>query len=90
MGARVLRCLNILKNETNDRKGVKMLEFLKIFGLTILGIIAFIIVALLGIHILLMIWPIVILALPIALIIYVFNLYLIAKPRKKTKRTKNG
>jgi len=58
--------------------------------LTILGIIAFIIVALLGIHILLMIWPIVILALPIALVIYVFNLYLIAKPRKKTKRTKNG
>lgn len=65
-----------------------MLDFLKIFGLTILGIIAFGVIALLGIWLLLWIWPIVVLALPIALIIYVFNLYLIAKPQKKTKRIK--
>lgn len=66
-----------------------MLEFLKIFGLTILGIIAFGVIALLGIWLLLWIWPIIILALPIALVIYIFNLYLISKPRKKAKRTKN-
>ena len=65
-----------------------MLEFLKIFGLTILGIIAFGVIALLGIWLLFWIWQIVIIALPIALIIYVFNLYSIAKPQKKTKRIK--
>lgn len=65
-----------------------MTDFLKIFVLTILGIIAFMIVAILGIHILLIFWPIVVLALPIALIIYIFNLCLIAKPQKKTKRIK--
>ena len=65
-----------------------MLDFLKIFGLTILGLIAFVMIALLGIWLLLWIWPIVVLALPIALIIYIFNLYLIVKPQKKTKRIK--
>lgn len=65
-----------------------MTDFLKIFGLTILSIIAFGVIALLGIWLLFWIWPIVVLALPIALIIYVFNLYLIAKPQKKTKRIK--
>lgn len=65
-----------------------MLDFLKIFGLTILGIIAFGVIALLGIWLLLWIWPIVVLALPIALIIYIFNLYSITKPQKKTKSTK--
>ena len=65
-----------------------MLEFLKIFGLTILGIIAFGVIALFSIWLLFWIWPIVIIALPIALIIYVFNLYSIAKQQKKTKRIK--
>lgn len=65
-----------------------MLEFFKILGLTILGIIAFAVIAFFGIWLLLWIWPIVILALPIALIIYIFNLCLIAKPQKKTKRSK--
>lgn len=65
-----------------------MLGFWKILGLTILGIIAFGVIALLGIWLLLWIWPILVLALPIALIIYVFNLYLIAKRQKKMKRTK--
>lgn len=65
-----------------------MKDFLKILGLTILGIIAFGVVALLGIWLLLWIWPIVVLAFPIALIIYVFNWYSITKPQKKTKKTK--
>jgi hypothetical protein len=51
-----------------------MREFLKIFGLTVLGIIAFGVFALLGIWLLFWIWPIVVLALLIALIIYVFNI----------------
>lgn len=62
-----------------------MLDFLKIFGLTILGIIAFAVIALFGIWLLLWIWPIVVLALPIALIIYVFNLYLTTKTEQKDK-----
>lgn len=60
-----------------------MLDFLKIFGLTILGIIAFAVIALFGIWLLLWIWPIVVLVLPIALIIYVFNLYLTTKTEQK-------
>jgi hypothetical protein len=60
-----------------------MLDFLKIFGLIILGIIAFAVIALFGIWLLLWIWPIVVLALPIALIIYVFNLYLTTKTEQK-------
>ena len=63
-----------------------MLEFLKIFGLTILGIIGFAMIALFGIWLLLWIWPIVIIALPIALIIYLVYLIKIAKPQK-TKRS---
>ena len=63
-----------------------MLEFLKILGLTILGIIAFGIIALLGIWLLLWIWPIVIIALPIALFIYLIQLYKIAKPTKKNRK----
>lgn len=63
-----------------------MLEFFKILGLTILGIIAFGVIALLGIWLLLWIWPIVILALPIALIIYLIQLYMIAKSTKKNRK----
>lgn len=63
-----------------------MLEFFKILGLTILGIIAFGVIALLGIWLLLWIWPIVIIALPIALIIYLIQLYMIAKSTKKNRK----
>lgn len=62
-----------------------MLEFFKILGLTILGIIAFAVIAMLGIWLLLWIWPIIIIALPIALIIYLIQLYMIAKSIKKKK-----
>lgn len=63
-----------------------MLEFFKILGLTILGIIAFGVIALLGIWLLLWIWPIVIIALPIALVIYLIQLYMITKSTKKGKK----
>ena len=63
-----------------------MLEFLKILGLTILGIVAFAIIALFGIWLLLWIWPIVIIALPIALVIYLVKLIRFAKPEKKKKK----
>ena len=64
-----------------------MKEFLKIFGLTILGIIAFMVVALLGVWLLIWIWPIVIIALPIAGLIYLIELIRFAKPQNK-KRSK--
>jgi len=63
-----------------------MLEFFKILGLTILGIIAFVIIAFFGIWLLLWIWPIIIIALPIALVIYLIQLYKIAKPTKKNRK----
>ena len=63
-----------------------MLEFFKILGLTILGIIAFGVVALLGIWLLLWIWPIIIIALPIAGLIYLVELIRFAKPKKKNKK----
>lgn len=63
-----------------------MLEFFKILGLTILGIVAFGVIALLGIWLLLWIWPIVIIALPIALVIYLIQLYMIAKSTKKNRK----
>ena len=62
-----------------------MFEFFKILGLTILGIVAFAIIALFGIWLLLWIWPIVIIALPIALVIYLVKLIRFAKPEKKKK-----
>lgn len=65
-----------------------MLEFLKILGLTILGIIAFAIIALFGIWLLIWIWPIVIIALPIALIVYLIQLIQAAKPKSKNKKGK--
>lgn len=64
-----------------------MKEFLKIFGLTILGIIAFMVIALLGVWLLIWIWPIVIIALPIAGLIYLIELIRFAKPQNK-KRSK--
>jgi len=63
-----------------------IVDFLKIFGLTILGIIAFFVITLLGIWILFWIWPIVIIALPIALIIYFVKLYNISKPKNKRSK----
>ena len=63
-----------------------MLEFLKIFGLTILGIIAFSVIALLGIWLLFWIWPIVIIALPIAVLIYLVTLIKAIKLKNKKKK----
>lgn len=62
-----------------------MLEFFKILGLTILGIVGFAMIALFGIWLLLWIWPIVIIALPIALVIYLVKLIRFAKPEKRRK-----
>ena len=63
-----------------------MLEFLKILGLTILGIIAFAVIALFGIWLLLWIWPIVIIALPIAALIYLVTLIKAIKLKNKKKK----
>lgn len=63
-----------------------MLEFFKILGLTILGIIGFGVMALLGIWLLLWIWPIIIIALPIAGLIYLVEVIRFAKPKKKNKK----
>ena len=63
-----------------------MMEFLRIFALTILGIVAFAIIALFGIWLLIWIWPIVIIALPIAGLIYLVELIRFAKPKKKNKK----
>lgn len=63
-----------------------MLEFLKILGLTILGIIGFAMIALFGIWFLIMLWPIIIIALPIAGLIYIVKLIEMAKPKKKNKK----
>lgn len=64
-----------------------MLDFLKILGFTILGIIGLLVGGILICWIMLWIWPIVIIALPIAGLIYLIELIRIAKP-KKTKRSK--
>ena len=63
-----------------------MLEFFKILGLTILGIIGFGVMALLGIWLLLWIWPIIIIALPIAGLIYLVEVIRFAKLKKKNKK----
>ena len=63
-----------------------MLEFFRILGLTILGIIALLVSGFFICWLMLWIWPIVIIALPIALIIYLVYLIKIAKPQK-TKRS---
>ena len=60
-----------------------MKGFLKIFGLTILGIIGFAMIAFFGIWLLLWIWPIVIIALPIAALIYLIELIKVSKPKKQ-------
>lgn len=65
-----------------------MKEFLKIFGLTILGIIAFMVIALFGVWLLIWIWPIVIIALPIAGLIYLIELIRFAKPKKQKRSEK--
>ena len=63
-----------------------MLEFLKILGLTILGIIGFAMIALFGIWFLIMLWPIIIIALPIAGLIYIVKLIEMTKPKKKNRK----
>lgn len=60
-----------------------MVEFLKILGLTILGVIGFLMIALFGVWLLLMIWPIIMIALPIAALIYLIELIKISKPKKQ-------
>lgn len=64
-----------------------MLDFLKILGLTILGIVGFLVGGVFICWIMLWIWPIVIIALPIAGLIYLIELIRFAKPQK-TKRSK--
>ena len=59
------------------------MNFLRIFGLTILGIIGFAMIALFGTWLLLWIWPIVIIALPIAGLIYLIELIKISKSKKQ-------
>lgn len=63
-----------------------MLEFFRILGLTILGIIALLVGGLFVCWLMLWIWPIVVIALPIALVIYLIQLYKIAKPTKKKRK----
>lgn len=63
-----------------------MLEFFRILGLTILGIIAFAIIAFFGIWLLLWFWPIVVLALPIAALIYLITLIKAIKLKNKKKK----
>ena len=53
---------------------------------TILGIIAFSVIALLGIWLLFWIWPIVIIALPIAVLIYLVTLIKAIKLKNKKKK----
>lgn len=60
-----------------------MVEFLKILGLTILGVIGFLMIAFFGVWLLLMIWPIIMIALPIAALIYLIELIKISKPKKQ-------
>ena len=60
-----------------------MVEFLKILGLTVLGMTGFLMIALFGVWLLLMIWPIIMIALPIAALIYLIELIKISKPKKQ-------
>lgn len=63
-----------------------MVEFLKVFAYTILGLIAFVVIALFGVWMLILLWPIVIIALPLALIIYLsLVVYKLAKKENKKK-----
>lgn len=60
-----------------------MLNFLRILGLTILGIVGFLVGGVFICWIMLWIWPIVMIALPIAGLIYLIELIKISKPKKQ-------
>lgn len=64
-----------------------MLDIMKIFGLTILGLVALGMLILFGVAVLIIIWPFVLFALSITLIIYIIYLIKMAKP-KTSKRDK--
>ena len=60
-----------------------MLNFLRILGLTVLGVIGFLMIALFGTWLLFMIWPIIMIAIPIAALYYLIELIKISKPKKQ-------
>ena len=51
-----------------------MIEFLKIFAYTILGVVAFCMMCMFGIFIIMMLWPLLIVAFPLAIIIYIVTI----------------
>lgn len=59
------------------------MNFLRILGLTVLGVIGFLMIALFGTWFLFMTWPIIIIALPIAALIYLIELIKISKQKKQ-------
>ena len=59
------------------------MNFLRILGLTILGVIGFLMIALFGTWFLFMMWPIIMIALPIAALIYLIELIKISKQKKQ-------
>ena len=59
------------------------MNFLRILGLTVLGVIGFLMIALFGTWLLFMMWPIIMIALPIAALIYLIELIKISKPKKQ-------
>ncbi len=63
-----------------------MLDFMKIFGLTILGLSAFGIIILFGIALLTIVCPLVIFALSVTLIVYIIHLIKIAKPKTSKQK----
>lgn len=63
-----------------------MLEFLKIFAYTILGIVAFGMAAMIGLFMIIMLWPLLLVAFPLAFIIYVIILLNKNKQNKRSKK----
>lgn len=59
------------------------MNFLRILGLTVLGVIGFLMIALFGTWFLFMTWPIIMIALPIAGLIYLIELIKISKQKKQ-------
>lgn len=64
------------------------MNFLRILGLTVLGVIGFLMIALFGTWFLFMMWPIIIIALPIAALIYLIELIKISKPKTQKRSEK--
>ena len=63
-----------------------MLEFLKIFAYTILGIVAFGMAVMIGLLMIIMLWPLLLVAFPLAFIIYVIILLNRNKQNKRSKK----